>query len=144
MQGRLSKMIANIIAIFFFVNFISVLVASTQSDIKINVKGGTILYDMKSEDDKDLVIGMDFGTESVRVGLYQRSTGKLSSSVSSSYSTNFPKPGWAEQEPSDWWRCAGEACRKLMKENDVSEINIKAIAVDTTACSVVALDEVFM
>ena len=45
-----------------------------------------------------LVIGVDLGTESVRVGVFSPN-GTVVSTASVAYTTYFPRPGWAEQDP---------------------------------------------
>jgi ribulose kinase len=55
--------------------------------------------------------------------------------------TTYPHPGWAEQNPDEWWSAFGVACKEACKNIDPSDI--LGIAVDTTACSVVALDDSF-
>ena len=60
--------------------------------------------------------------------------------ASSPYATAYPQPSWAEQDPSDWWRALGEAVRGAVAEAAVAPADIAAISVDTTCCTVVALD----
>lgn len=42
------------------------------------------------------VVGVDGGTEGIRAGVFDLE-GNALAFASTSYSTNFPKPGWAEQ-----------------------------------------------
>lgn len=85
------------------------------------------------------VIGVDGGTESLRAGVFDLS-GRPMAMASSAYPTCFPRPGWAEQEPEEWWRALGLAVRDAVARSGVPAGAIAAIAVDTTCCSVVALD----
>mmetsp|Transcript_1906 Transcript_1906/g.6988 ORF Transcript_1906/g.6988 Transcript_1906/m.6988 type:complete len:760 (+) Transcript_1906:3-2282(+) len=86
------------------------------------------------------VVGVDGGTESLRAGVFSED-GSLVASHASAYKTSFPKPGWAEQEPSDWWRALGEAVRGALEAAPgVAASDVAAVCVDTTCCSVVALD----
>lgn len=89
------------------------------------------------------VLGADFGTESVRVGIFDRRDGRLVDSHSIPYSTQYPANGFAEQNPSDWWDNFCEACNAIFKNGKCSPVDIGAVSVDTTACSVVALDDKF-
>ena len=50
---------------------------------------------------KKYVIGVDGGTESLRAGVFDLSGNPLAF-ASVTYPTNFPIPGWAEQNPEDW------------------------------------------
>jgi ribulose kinase len=84
-------------------------------------------------------IGVDGGTESLRAGVFDVKGNPLAFAVSE-YSTTFPKPSWAEQNPNDWWRALGVAVRQAVTEAKVSASSITAICLATTCCSVVALD----
>ena len=95
-----------------------------------------------------LVIGIDGGTESIRAGVFS-SDGKMVAAAAAPYTTSFPRPGWAEQSPADWYRCLGEAVRAAVaasaaasstSEEDIRE-RVQALCADTTCCTVVALDE---
>ena len=85
------------------------------------------------------VIGVDGGTESLRAGVFDLQ-GRPRAFASSAYSTNFPQPGWAEQNPDDWWRALGWAVRQAVEEAKILPDEVAALSVDTTCCSVVALD----
>lgn len=92
-----------------------------------------------------LVIGVDGGTESIRACAFDAKTGQVvGKSCAAPYQTYHPNPGWAEQSPDDWWECMGKAVRgavdSISNENG-QENEICSICVDTTCCSVVALDE---
>lgn len=51
---------------------------------------------------KRLLIGLDIGTSSVKAGLYDLSGDELAVK-SMPISTQSPHPGWAEQDPREWW-----------------------------------------
>ena len=86
-----------------------------------------------------IVIGVDGGTESLRAGVFDLQ-GRPRAFASSAYSTNFPQPSWAEQNPDDWWRALGLAVRQAVQEAKIRPDEVAAFSVDTTCCSVVALD----
>ena len=85
------------------------------------------------------VIGVDAGTESVRVGIFNLQ-GQLVSSAHKAYQTFFPKPGHAEQNPHDWWDSLSVACRQALDTGQIDPVDVKGLSVDSTSCSVVALD----
>ena len=85
------------------------------------------------------VIGIDGGTESLRAGVFDLS-GNPRAFAAVAYPTQFPQPGWAEQDPNDWWRALGGAVRQAVQEAGVSKSEILGLCLDTTCCSVVALD----
>jgi ribulokinase len=85
------------------------------------------------------LIGVDGGTESIRAIVFDLE-GRPKGSHASAYRTDFLQPSWAEQNPEDWWRCLGEAVRGAVTAADISADQVLALAVDTTCCSVVAVD----
>ena len=90
------------------------------------------------------VIGVDAGTESCRVAIFDlhgESPGIPISQCAVKYTTHFPQPGYAEQKPDDWWDSFATACKQAIAESKIDIETIHAISVDTTACSVVALDK---
>jgi len=88
---------------------------------------------------KKYVIGVDGGTESLRAGVFDLSGNPLAF-ASVTYPTHFPIPGWAEQNPEDWWNALGGAVRRAVIDANVGKQEILGICLDTTCCSVVALD----
>ncbi len=88
---------------------------------------------------RPLLIGVDGGTESLRVSVYDLS-GQEIAAASASYPTNFPAPGRAEQDPEDWWRALCTAAPEAMKKAGAKAEDITAIALDTTCCTVCFLD----
>ena len=86
------------------------------------------------------VIGIDGGTESIRVGLFDLE-GNLILTRQRPYETHFPQSGWAEQNPEDWWSALKGAMSELLSDSDVAPETIKGIGFDATCCTVVFLDQ---
>lgn len=90
--------------------------------------------------EKPYVIGIDAGTGSVRVGIFDIK-GRPLVFTTEEYTTTHPKPGWAEQDPDEWWDALVNATRKIVTKSDVNVDDIVSIAVDGTSSTVVCLDE---
>ena len=88
------------------------------------------------------VMGIDFGTESVRVGIFT-ADGVPVIFRSQSYKLSHPRPGWAEQSPDEWWEALGRAVHQALEDSQVPPDGIVGIGTDTTSCTVLALDEQF-
>ena len=86
------------------------------------------------------VIGVDGGTESLRAIVFDLA-GQPRGSGCARYATRFPGAGRAEQNPEDWWQALGAATREAVAAAGVAPGEILALGLDTTSCSVVALDE---
>ncbi len=86
-----------------------------------------------------LVLGVDGGTEGLRAGVYNEA-GRCLGAASHGYDTHFSAGARAEQDPEDWWTALGGAVRQAVAAAGVAPEAIEALALDTTSCSVVALD----
>lgn len=85
------------------------------------------------------VIGVDAGTEGLRAAIFDLQ-GAPVAFAATPYPTRFPQPSWAEQDPADWWQALGTSVRQALANAKLAAGDIAAIALDTTCCSVVALD----
>jgi hypothetical protein len=81
------------------------------------------------------LLGLDFGTGGIRIGLYDLESRTMLGEREAAYPTTYPHQGWAEQSPSDWWKALGDATRGLM--NDLGSQHIDGICAATTASTVV-------
>jgi xylulokinase len=60
----------------------------------------------------DVVVGLDVGTSGVK-GIALSADGELVASAESDYELSTPQPGWAEQNPEDWWRASQDVLARL-------------------------------
>lgn len=68
-----------------------------------------------------LYIGIDLGTSAVKL-LLMDEKGDVKKIVSKEYPLSFPKSGWSEQEPSDWWNQTIEGLKELTNECNKEEV----------------------
>src|SRR5699024_66884 len=71
-------------------------------------------------------LGIDLGTSSIKLAVIQADTGKRLSSVNvpdGEMSISVLRPGWAEQNPNDWWAYVKQGFHKLEKDG----VNLKQI-----------------
>ena len=61
-----------------------------------------------------LYIGIDLGTSSMKLLLMEKD-GTIVNTVSREYPLEFPKPGWSQQRPEDWWEALKEGLPELLK-----------------------------
>lgn len=85
------------------------------------------------------LLGLDGGTEGVRAGVFDAS-GHVIAFARSAYGTVHERPGWAEQDPADWWTATVAATRSAVALSGVSPSAIRALAVACTSCTVVVTD----
>lgn len=66
-------------------------------------------------------VGIDLGTSAVKL-LLTDGEGNLLKSVTKEYPLYFPKPGWSEQNPEDWWKGICLGFPELTEDIDISMI----------------------
>ena len=62
-------------------------------------------------------IGIDLGTSSVKIVLMD-TAGHIIANVSKSYPIDYPKAGWSEQNPYDWYDACIEGMKELLDGQD--------------------------
>ncbi len=66
-------------------------------------------------------IGIDLGTSAVKLLLMQKD-GRILKIVNREYPICFPKPGWSEQNPEDWYRESIAGIKELLEGSDKSQV----------------------
>ena len=94
-----------------------------------NIYGGDIAH-----------LGIDVGTGGTRA-LVMDEQGTVIASASAEHE-NFasPRPGWAEQDPRDWWKACGTAVRKALESSSVRADNIACVGFSGQMHGAVLLD----
>lgn len=85
-----------------------------------------------------VLLAIDLGTEGVRVAVFGPDGERLGAGERG-YPTAYPRPGWAEQHPDDWWRATVAAARGALAPLGPGP-EVDAVAVATTASTVAVLD----
>ena len=84
-----------------------------------------------------LYLGVDLGTSSVKV-LAVDEGGAVVKTASRTYPLSFPRPGWSEQSPTDWWEATAACLRELLSQVDKNQV--AGLAVGGQMHGLVALD----
>lgn len=87
----------------------------------------------------EYLLGIDIGTSSCKVALF-RPDGSVAASAGSDYPVSYPRKGWAEQDPRDWWNGVCRATRTVIGESGIDPAEIAGIGVDGQSWSAIALD----
>lgn len=66
-------------------------------------------------------IGIDLGTSSVKL-LLMNGAGEVMGSACEAYPVSYPRPGWSEQDPEDWYRATVVGIRRLMQGQDAGQV----------------------
>jgi FGGY-family pentulose kinase len=86
------------------------------------------------------LLGIDFGTESCRVGIFDLE-GRPVAFEATVYALSHPRPGWAEQDPDEWWSALVASVRGAMDKAGISAEQVEGISHDATTMTMVAVDD---
>lgn len=86
------------------------------------------------------LIGLDVGTSGAKCILCDE-TGRVLSSSTQEYPLYTPQPGWAEQDPEDWWQGVKRGLKAILEKHPVDQKDIAGISFSGQMHGLVALDE---
>lgn len=86
------------------------------------------------------IIAWDLGTGGNKASLYD-SDGICLAATFVSYNTAYPKHGWHEQHPSDWWDAVVKSTRLLLAETGVDKEDIYCCGISGHSLGAVPMDK---
>src|SRR5690348_3421427 len=86
------------------------------------------------------LLGIDVGTSGTRALLIDDRGRVLASGTEEHRQFDSPKPGWAEQDPNDWWRACGFAVRKALNSGSIRPADISCVGFSGQMHGAVVLD----
>jgi xylulokinase len=86
-------------------------------------------------------LGIDVGTSGTRALILDEHGAVLASGTEEHANFSSPQPGWAEQDPRDWWRAAALAVRKALQTSGLTAESIAAVGFSGQMHGAVLLDE---
>ena len=113
-MNSISISIQVLLHLFLFIIQLPKIRGSTSTSSSSPSTSATTTTKATATETPSIVIGVDGGTESIRACCFDAKNGKtIGSSFAVPYTTTHPQPGWAEQNPHDWWNNLGLAVRGL-------------------------------
>ncbi len=86
-----------------------------------------------------MIVGIDIGTQSLKVAVTNRAL-KVRGEAATPYRAQFPRPGWAEQDPALWERALGPTIARALSEAGSTPQQIAALGVCGQLDGCVAVD----
>lgn len=89
------------------------------------------------------LLGLDIGSSFVKASLLDAATGRPAASASAPSSEMViaaPQPGWAEQDPRDWWRHAVAATREVLARTGAPPAAVRGIGISYQMHGLVLVD----
>jgi xylulokinase len=84
-------------------------------------------------------LGLDIGTSGVKAVLVAPH-GPVKAEATQAHPLSTPKPGWAEQDPHDWWRASLAAISKVLSKAKIHASDVAALGLSGQMHSSVFLD----
>ncbi len=88
---------------------------------------------------EELILSFDLGTGGNKASLYDVE-GRCLASAFVPYATFYPRVGWHEQKPEDWWNAVVESTRQLLATSGVSKENISCLGISGHSLGAVPID----
>jgi len=89
----------------------------------------------------NLLLGIDIGTSGAKIILLNADNSQIVGSITKLYELYTPKPLWAEQEPTDWWKAVCTGTKELIKSKNINKDDIKGIGLTGQMHTSVFLDK---
>jgi len=107
-------------------------VAVTEKQISKKRYGGTLMG--------QFILSIDIGTSACKVAIFDRK-GIVIASVNEGYPVYYPKPGYIEQKPDEWWEATCKGIKKVLEKGNVTPDQIVGVGVDGQSWSAIAIDK---
>jgi xylulokinase len=89
---------------------------------------------------KKYLLGIDIGTSTCKVAIFNRQ-GEVIASQMGDYQVYYPKPGYVEQNPEEWWEAIYKTINATLLKAGIDNEDIAGIGVDGQSWSAIAIDE---
>jgi xylulokinase len=92
----------------------------------------------------ETLLGIDLGTTGVKAALFATEDGRVLTNAFADYPLYHPHPGWAEQNPADWWQAtvtAIRACLSSASQFGAQPSDVKGLGLSGQMHGVVLLDQ---
>lgn len=89
---------------------------------------------------KPYLLGVDIGTSACKIAVFKRN-GEVVASAAGDYPVYYPKEGWAEQNPEEWWSAVCSAIKETLANGNISPEEIAGVGIDGQSWSAIAIDK---
>ncbi len=95
---------------------------------------------MEIKMNKPYLLGIDIGTSACKVAVFDRE-GNVVRAGAGDYAVYYPQPGWAEQDPDEWWRVICRTVRNVLADGEILPGQIAGVSIDGQSWSAIAIDK---
>lgn len=88
----------------------------------------------------ELLLGIDIGTSACKIAVFNKQ-GQVIASANEAYPVYYPRKGWVEQNPNEWWEAIVKGIKTVLSSADVKKGAIVGIGVDGQSWSAIPVDK---
>ena len=85
------------------------------------------------------LLGIDIGTSACKIAVFNRK-GQVTAAANGDYQVYYPHPGWAEQNPEEWWAAVCLAVKEVLSKGSIRPEQIAGVGIDGQSWSAIAVD----
>ncbi len=85
------------------------------------------------------LLGIDIGTSACKIAVFNRK-GQVTAAANGDYQVYYPHPGWAEQNPEEWWEAVCLAVKEVLSKGSIRPEQIAGVGIDGQSWSAIAVD----
>lgn len=89
---------------------------------------------------KEYLLGIDIGTSACKIAIFNRQ-GEVIASGNGDYPVYYPKAGYAEQDPEEWWAAVYSTIKTTIQKSGIQPEDIAGVGVDGQSWSAIAIDK---
>ena len=89
---------------------------------------------------KQYLLGIDIGTSACKTAVFDEN-GHVLASGSGDYPVYYPRQGWAEQNPEEWWAAVCRAIKEMLEASGIRPEDIAGIGIDGQSWSAIPVDK---
>src|ERR1700690_1354339 len=86
----------------------------------------------------DYILAHDVGTSGNKAVLVDTG-GNVLATAFAPYEIHYPRPGWAEQEPEDWWHAIVSSTRQVIQSSGIAPANVVGMVHATQLLGIVPM-----
>ena len=88
---------------------------------------------------KNYLLGIDIGTSACKVAVFDRN-GQVMAYANGDYPVYYPREGWVQQNPEEWWQAVCGAIKECLSKGEISPEQIAGVGIDGQSWSAIAID----
>jgi len=89
---------------------------------------------------KNYLLGIDIGTSACKVAVFDRN-GQVMAYANGDYPVYYPREGWVQQNPEEWWQAVCGAIKECLSKGEISPEQIAGVGIDGQSWSAIAIDK---